>query len=271
LRALLLVMTIVAIWLGFTTKRIRDRHRAIEAILSYGGGVHFKDLTNASARGVPFEERHEPPGRPAWLRRLLGKHGKFINCDIQFVFFHTSRIPSDDAPFDISVLESLTELKELQLGVLLDKSPLERLPKLPNLVSLNIGRMRLSEDELACLARLPKLTKLVVRNSQLTAKCYRNIASRRNLVELVLQECALTADGLDQLATLPTLTSLSLWGSTLGDEAIPHLSQLRGLKELLVVHSQLSRQGVQKLQAALPECRILSENDIVDALAPLGR
>ena len=71
LRSLLLfvlVCSLVCGWLGVRMQRAREQKQAVEAIHKLGGWVEYDYQRDASGSWIKGAE----PGRPTWLRRLLG-------------------------------------------------------------------------------------------------------------------------------------------------------------------------------------------------------
>ena len=60
-RSLIVVVTVLIVWMGFVTKRARERRLALEEIEARGGGVLYEHVRTSS----------DAPG-PEWLRRLIG-------------------------------------------------------------------------------------------------------------------------------------------------------------------------------------------------------
>jgi hypothetical protein len=258
LRTLFVLMTIAAAGIGLAMKRVHDRHMAIELIRNMGGRLALGSPENTSnGELLTFDFAEAAPGKPEWLRRLLGKYGRYINCRVAAVSVDAT--PPDDTVFDPSRLAPLVELRWLQLGAPAD-ADLLRLPELPNLNALTIGRpgryFPVSDRGLGSLERLPSLTRLQIIGATLSAVGYAHIARCQNLESIRLESCNLTTDGLAQLTTLRNLIRLELRGSAIGDEAIPQLGLLRNLQNLDVVDTHVTTEGVNRLRAALPECTI---------------
>jgi hypothetical protein len=85
LRSLLILITVLAVWLGLQVNRVNRQRRAVEAITELGGQFSYDYQRKPGLSGgvfirgtmgpVPhsYSDRVEPPG-PAWLRRLMGEH-----------------------------------------------------------------------------------------------------------------------------------------------------------------------------------------------------
>jgi hypothetical protein len=70
LRSLLILMTAMAVWLGFTMKRLRDQEQAVARIQELGGTVTYHYQLDENGNWISDAQ---PPG-PRWLRAILGPH-----------------------------------------------------------------------------------------------------------------------------------------------------------------------------------------------------
>jgi hypothetical protein len=74
LRALLVLVTMLCVWLGFTVNAARRQKEAVDAILKVGGVVYF-DYQKVPRPGNPsswdVDLNAEPPA-PAWLHMIVG-------------------------------------------------------------------------------------------------------------------------------------------------------------------------------------------------------
>jgi len=82
------------------------------------------------------------------------------------------------------------------------------------------------------------------------------------LIRLDLGASKVTAPELRHLAGLKSLRSLSLHSTDIGDPAIPHLSKLGSLQNLYVWKTKLTPAGIKRLQAALPKTKIVAGGDL---------
>jgi hypothetical protein len=253
LRALFVVMTVAAVWLGFAMQRIRERHQAIEAILNRGGTIVFD---GAEVQGeMQAGTAYLASSTPSWRNKILGKYGAYVDRGVGSISLGAVAPIRAESTFDVFLLGRLPEMTSLALYDRVDETALAHLPELPNLHLLQIGSdASLTDAGLQCLERMPELRLLWLRGAKLTAEGYRHIVGRKKLNNLVLSDCKVTAEGLEQLTTLPKLTVLEI--DALGDWAIPHLSRMRDLQHVSIFGSKLSKDGAGKLRAALPNCTI---------------
>jgi len=106
------------------------------------------------------------------------------------------------------------------------------LPLKDQLLWLNIGRTRITDEALKIVGQLTNLTLL-------------------NLEYTAVQDI-----GLEKLLSLSKLTSLNLVGTKVGDPGISHLSQLKKLKKIFLYQTKITRDGIQNLSGKLPDVQI---------------
>jgi hypothetical protein len=187
---------------------------------------------------------------------VLGRFGKYHGAKVFGISLGRTRFTPDGVEFDLSILEHLTEIRELQLGESIDESDLLGLPRLPQLEFLNFSnQIHITDDGLELLARLPNLKSLQIRWGSLSDQGLQRIAACRDLTELRLHDCELPNDGLAHFADT-NLSVLVLNACTVGDEAIPHLARLGRLTYLYIYDTSITSDGAAKLREALPNCAV---------------
>lgn len=191
-------------------------------------------------------------------------------------------------PEGISNLKALTQLTDLSLGGRFNASPtvdvlkkldqlptleqlhieisnltdetLSQLPVLPNLVELHLAgnnHGELNGSGLAHLAKFPKLTKLQFSLINITDDGLKSLGSCEAVTELSLTECQkITNAGIAHLVSLKQLAKLSIWRCEIDDAAIESLSQLKSVRKMSFGGLKISDAGREKLQTALPDCKI---------------
>jgi len=117
---------------------------------------------------------------------------------------------------------------DFHLGASCSDQQLAPLPKIKNIVSLNLGKTSVTD---AGLAYVKPLT---------------------GLVELHLEQTKITDQGLAQLKGLVNLRYLNLYGTAIGDAGLEQLAGLRNLRNLYVWQTKVSDEGIKKLKQALP-------------------
>lgn len=93
-----------------------------------------------------------------------------------------------------------------------------------------------------------------------------------NIRHLSLFDTRVTSDGIDSLSRLTTLETLILSNTSIDDRAIGSLSQLKNLTTLNVRGTNISTLGIDRLQVALPNCRLFHDRNVGEpAAAPTYR
>ena len=137
---------------------------------------------------------------------------------------------------------------------------LGKLRALVNLRTISFVNCRMIQGSLSSLSQLEGLSDLSVVGTRIRGTQLAELAALADLKRLSLVRTPLLVDSqVAELAALTSLESLTLFGTDASDGSILSLAQLRGLRELDVSKSQLSPAGLQRLQAALPDCRIQSQ------------
>ena len=77
----------------------------------------------------------------------------------------------------------------------------------------------------------------------------------QNIIEINLPQDCSDAD-LAHLKGLTKLQTLDLWGTSVTDAGLAHLNGLTKLQRLVLRDTQVSDAVIEKLQKALPRCRI---------------
>lgn len=83
------------------------------------------------------------------------------------------------------------------------------------------------------------------------------VGKLKRLVRLDLNQTKVTDAGLAALKGLENLTYLNLYGTEVTDAGLDALKGMKSLKSLYLWQSKATDQGVKKLQAALPEAKIV--------------
>ncbi len=98
------------------------------------------------------------------------------------------------------------------------------------------------------LKQFPKLKKLRISQTTVTAAGLAHLAEIPTLQELDISECVqLTDDGLAALAGMTQLTRLNLWRLPIGDEGAAHLAPLTNMQWLNVDNTMLTDAGLESL------------------------
>ncbi len=168
---------------------------------------------------------------------------------------------------------------------------MESLTKLPRLESVAFGRAKVTDADLAYLARCPKLISICSCNAQpgITDAGIEHVKKLTRLERLELKGPNITDVGLTHLAGLTALESLSLEGARVSGSGLRNLTKCSRLKSLsiesqdLVLDDQtiktlgeikslvnfgpagprISRESVQALVNAVPRLNVWFQSDLV--------
>ena len=162
-------------------------------------------------------------------------------------------------------LRSVGKLRWLFLGgsKVGDKA-LKQLAHAEKLQKLSLFSCPITDTGIVHLAALPKLVSLNIALTKVSDAGCKSLARIESLEELVLDETPVTDDGLQVLSKLPQLRHLSLEGLQVSDKGLKILATMKNLKSLNVAKTLVTASGVRRFQAALPECQVQWQGDLVN-------
>jgi len=256
LRSLLLVITVLCIWFAYIANEARKQKNAVAQIQEMEGWVRHDYEFDEDGKNI---KDAQPPG-PDWLREWIGID---YFCDVTWINLIGAQVK------DLSPLEKLPNLEVLSLSYtqVSDLSPLINLAKLKFLL---VGNSQVNDlSPLAGLTKLESLYLLQIPVSDLTP--LKNLTNLKLLMIWQSQVADLTP-----LAGLTNLERLDLWDAPVKDISplkglteliwlnlvgtqvtdLTSLENLTNLKNLSLGNTPVSKEEVQKLQIALPNCKI---------------
>ena len=118
------------------------------------------------------------------------------------------------------------------------------------------GSTDFDDDDMAHLKGFPRLRYLNVFNSRLTDAGLAHLKNLPELENLGLGGTRITDAALVHLQQLPKLEALGLDSTAVTDTGLMHLHDLAGLKRLGLFDTKATPQGIQRLEQALPDCRV---------------
>jgi Leucine-rich repeat (LRR) protein len=130
------------------------------------------------------------------------------------------------------------------------------LAPIAGLEELSLANAGLNDDSLSRLPKLPALKKLVLDGNDIRGSGLAALSDQPALVDLSLNCPTLTDLLANNLAELKQLKRLSLAGSGLSDTGIRHLEGLTSLESLDLRKTKVTAAGIERLQKALPQCKI---------------
>jgi hypothetical protein len=117
---------------------------------------------------------------------------------------------------------------------------------------------KVTDADLKQLANLTKMKTLKLdAASNITDDGVKNLADLKQLTDLGLAQTKVTDAGLKYLTGLTELKSLSLSFDNITDAGLESLAGLKKLEMLGLPFTKVTPAGIKKLQAALPNCKII--------------
>ena len=116
--------------------------------------------------------------------------------------------------------------------------------------------MRITDDDLANLDKLPALNEIKLSDTEVSDAGLEHLAKLPAIRCLYLSETHVTDAGLKHLANLSTLSVLDLSHTQVTDEGLQYLKNLPKLHMLTLWFSRVTRDGVKQLRKEMPNCRI---------------
>jgi hypothetical protein len=167
LRALLVVMSIVALWLGFRAASVIQQKSATNAIRKAGGYVTY-DFQTTNDR---FDWNATPPG-PAWLRQLIGGDWFDTVTDVEL---DVDRISVTDAEI-ASVITSLSHLEKLTVRFPpAGEQTVRAINRLEKLKVLALTGYKITDDDLRYLTNVKTLETLWLTDTQVSNDSVRRL------------------------------------------------------------------------------------------------
>ena len=237
LRTFLIVVTLLAMGLGYVSFRAREQRAAVARIQELGGHVQYDYQWGPNPKP-------SPPGWP-WLRRLVGDE----------YFQEVARVNLDKTKVSDADLRLISKLRHAR--------------------SLALNWTNVSDEGLASIRGMSELNYLGLWKTKVTSEGIRRMRSPRpgswvilaetsigdealpNLSDcghLVLDGTRITSQGVKELAKFKNLNALSLQHTSVDDAAVPFLIQITNLQELFVDDTKISGEGLLALRDAFPKC-----------------
>jgi hypothetical protein len=269
LRALLLIVLAIALWLGWIVNKAREQREAVRALQKFGGFVHYDwEFVNGRVKvpqgnllWMPSWGKFTPGGKPwapDWLRRALGDEyfqsiaHVSLYVDIKNQVASATWVnmgPADDA---LRKLATQTSIRTLQIGgQQVTDANLSYVGQMTGLQELSIAWGRhLTDRGFMQLSRLKRVRILEVDNSKMTDAGLEAIGKLTNLEELRIGGAGFSDRGLAQLKGLTRLKTL--WfvhgDHQISDASVESLKSMPALEDLAVVGWHVSDEGIAKLR-----------------------
>lgn len=225
LRALIVVMTVLCLFLGHKAHRAREQRQAVAALEAAGAQVSYQQSTVTGWLFPPTFNETEAASGGAWFRQWIGDEYFGEVNGIYWVF--------ESAP-EPGVFANLARLPQLNWLILHSNCSiqLDALPSMKSLEQLSVRGCRITDDTMEQIGHQWSLNKLT----------------------LELQQGAVNPAGFEHLLGLQRLSELDLSGSAIGDELLPVIGRMPALQSLDLSFTNITEAGLAHLDT-LPALR----------------
>jgi hypothetical protein len=226
-RALLALILVIGLWLGWVVHKARQQREAVAALQKFGGFVHYDwefingpvKVPQGNSIWMPSWGKFRPkskPWAPAWLRRAAGDEcfqsiaHVSLYVDLKKQFADASWVnmgPADDA------LRKLGTQKSVR--------------------TLQIGGNQVTDENLAYVGQMTGLEELnIAWGFPLTDKGFSKLGGLKRLRIFYLDHSAMTDASLEAIGKMTSLEELNIAGNGFSDQGLAHLRGLTRLKSL---------------------------------------
>ena len=241
LRTAMILVTLLAAWLGYVTYGVHEQRMAVARIHELGGSIQYDYEIGMYARSSPAGWE--------WLRRLAGDE---YFQDVVFVKLDQTQVSDDD----LRIIGKLRRIKTLSLnGTSVSDEGLASIRGL-ELDYLGLIGTKVTSAGIRRLRPPRKGSIVMLADSSAGDEALPNLAG---CVHLALDGTPITSQGLQHLSGFKILRRLSLQRTAVDDEAVPFLSQLTSLVWLNLTDTKMSGEGLFALRNALPKCQIIGD------------
>lgn len=123
-------------------------------------------------------------------------------------------------------------------------------------VNLGIVGKQATDEDLALVKGLPKVTQLDLHNTAVTDAGLASVADLTTVTHLHLNGTGVTDAGLTHLKKLAALEYLNLYNTGVTDDGVKQLGDLKKLKKLYLWQTKVTDAGAKALKSALPEVAV---------------
>jgi hypothetical protein len=266
-RALMIFVLILGVFLGWIVYRAQVQRDAVAAIRRADGLVRYQWEYN---NGVLI--KNGKPWWPQWFVRLLGidyfGHATLVFApqasDVDLI--HIANLSSIEklavpgSPVTDAGMARLQGLNNLQNLVIfstqIGDSGLTHITGLTTLRVLDLRETRISDAGLVSLKRLINLQDLSLAETAISDSGLAHISGLVSLRNLNLDDTRISDAGLVSLKGLTNLQRLSLDKTEVTDAGLEHLKSMNSLRFIWLRNTKVSDIGVKELQRALPNATI---------------
>jgi hypothetical protein len=251
LRAFLVVVTVLCIWLAVEFNQASRQKAAVDALRAVGAAVYYDHQ-----RAATFDsfDTSKELNVPEWLRKLAGDDffQKVVRVD-----FAGNRTEED-----LVHLQALPNIESLNFratsgGRGITDAALAHLPHPERLVRFAADESAIGDGFLQRFANSSRLEALVLDDTSITPQGWAALGELPRLRLLAINDPKFGDEALADLPAMPSLDSLLLTDSSVTDAGLAHLARFETLKNLELRNARVSDAGLEKL-SALPNLRSLS-------------
>lgn len=269
-RALLLLVLLASVWLGWIAHRARVQRRAAAAIMGAGGEVSYENqFRRISTTAGHFRLRAAPNEHPMISRWLVKTFG------IDYVSTVWRAQIKDTVDDDLlASIGQLSDLEELEvIGGSGTNAGLTHLRRLTKLYSLRIerGDASYSGAGLSELRQLMGLRKLELRDIPLADTDIVFLPKMTELRDLQIygQGVRLTDAAMAYLPSLTRLETLILNTTEVSDRGMTYINGLTRLECLRLGSTRVTTQGIRSLGGAHGLIDLWISESLIDDLSPI--
>ena len=258
LRGLLLVVTVLALYLGWHANLALRQRAAVASVLRRGGRIFY---SYADPVQNPAYELATPP-------RLAGLLGIDFVDRVTVVEFIGPEFGDDD----LRLLDDMPYVRWLRIyGTSVTGKTFEHVADRPRITVLLVNHSPLEDAALAEIGRMRHLKTLHLVDTRITDAGLGSLVELKRLESLSLSECEISDTGLAswplpatlmevslentnvsdetvmQLVSLPQLSRLTLYGSPVTDDSIATLAQMPQLKAVMLGETKVTDDGLRRL------------------------
>jgi len=251
MRTMLAVMLVAAVffaWFGWRLRKSQRQAHAVAVLQGLGAAYAYdfqtyeyelKGPMNRTVRSVkPVAVAGQSP-YPRRLHKLLGVD--FLH-NVTRVHLETSyRLSEEDIDRLWDALGNLPDLIYLEAsGPVTRPGTIQRLRDPRRLQRLALRWANIGDEDLAVLARMPRLAELNLNETPVTDAGMNHVGQTHSLKMVELHHTKISDESLRDIARLSQLRRLRLSGTAIGDEGIRHLRGLESLSDLDLVHTKIT-------------------------------
>jgi hypothetical protein len=274
LRTALLLMTLLAIWLGWIAQRAHRQAKAVRAIEKLGGVVQYDfHLMRDPEDGTEIYVPKRMPPTPPWLHETIGLDFFY---SVHLVAFSLDEGSEQLSNADLATLAAFPRLRQLVLrncpsitseglghlatlrdmrGLWLQSCPritdegMLYVAQLRELRELGLGDTSITDRGLAHIADLQYVRRLNVSNTPITDEGLVHLRNYQHLAQLALRNCKIDGRGLVHIRHLPVF-SLRLVETDVTDANLKHVGAMKKLHDLSISGPFISDAGLAHLSTS---------------------